>query len=222
MTLEDKGSTFLQNASFWLPTHAMWQFRHTEPSATAVNTSQLTFSNLLHSARMEALMMATTKVTVFCEVILCGLVEIHQRWSLCFSEPKYISPRLHGVTPKSQVFTVTTKPWFKWKAGFDPRPIHVGFVVNKESEKRIFLQVLLFFFYGTTGQLGLFNPPPPGTSILCWLSAVPAFQHPLTIPVRCTYLSSSGFSNWSSPFDVTFQCFLGHPFILNPHSLGPS
>jgi len=71
-------------------------------------------------------MMATTKVTVFCEVILCGLVEIHQRWSLCFSEPKYISPRLHGVTPKKSTgFTVTTKPWLKCRAGFDPRSIHV-------------------------------------------------------------------------------------------------
>lgn len=68
MTPEDKGSTFHQNASFWLPAYAMWQFKQTEPSAIAANTSQLTFSSLLHSARLEVLMMSTMKVTVFCEV----------------------------------------------------------------------------------------------------------------------------------------------------------
>jgi len=35
-------------------------------------------------------------------------------------------------------------------------------------------------------DLGLFNPPPPGISILCRPSSVPAFQYPLNVPVHST------------------------------------
>jgi len=83
-------------------------------------------------------------------------------------------------------------------------------IVSSESFFRI------SFFCGTTSRLGLglFSPPPPGISILCWLSPVPAFQHPLSIPVHRIKPSPSVPFNWSSSFCVSFQCFLGHPFII--------
>ena len=68
--------------------------------------------------------------------------------------------------------------------------------------------------------LGLLNPPTPNISSLCRRpSPVLVFQHPLSIPVHSIYPSSSGHSNWSSPFCVSFQSFLGYPFVLHPHHI---
>ena len=68
-------------------------------------------------------------------------------------------------------------------------------------------------------DLGRFNPPPPNISILCRPSPVLAFQHTLSNPVNCFYPSSSGPSNWSFPFYISFQCFLRRPFVLHPQQV---
>ena len=65
--------------------------------------------------------------------------------------------------------------------------------------------------------LGLFNPPPPNISVIYRPSPILAFQHPLSIPFHCIYPSSSGSSNRFSPIYVSFQSFLGYPFVLHPH-----
>jgi len=192
MTPEDKGSTFFQNASFWLPTHAMWQFKQ---------NSQL-LPQTPHSSYFPVFF--TVQDWRFS---WCPLWKLLYSVTWFFFQPKYISPRLHGVTPKKSTgFTVTTKPWLKWRAGFDTMSIHMGFVVDKASEKRIFLQVLLFLFYGTTSQLGpwplqsstsrhLYPPPTVCHSCISTSSCHPCPMH-LTI------------SLWTFPLVFSFLCNL--------------
>ena len=91
----------------------------------------------------------------------------------------------------------------------------------------IYLQPSLYniFFYCATAQLGHCPLQSSTSRHLCPLTTFSnsCILTPLSIPVHSIYPSSSGSSDWSSPFCVSSHSFHKYPFFLHPrHQAGTS